>query len=187
MLRCLMSASTAPTTNCKLVCNEYGYFVDDKTKLKTFGVVGKRQLQDFINSFRDCCDYSLIMKSLMPSPAEFDDFEGILNVADKIHDVNDVLAYSSVLSEQFNLLPLEVKKHYANNYELFARDVISGGFADFVTKEYQPVESSQGSSDNSAADSQGVQGADSRRDDLVTELVKRVDDLAKKVGGKVDG
>lgn len=186
MLRVIMKPPKINPTPLKLTCNEYGYYVDEVTRMKTFGVIGKRDLQEFINSFVDCCDYSVIMKSLSPSVAEFEDFEDVLEIADNIHDVNDVLSYSSVLSEQFNLLPLEVKEHYGNNYELFARDVIGGGFADFVAKKYQPVEGSQSPSVDPVADSEGFQGTDQRRDDLVAELLKRVDDLTQKVGGKVN-
>lgn len=194
MLRVLMKAPTVIPTKLKLTCNEYGYFVDKETQQRTFGVLGERKLQEFIHSFVDQCDYTVIMRSLMPSVADFDDFGDLFEIAEDIHDVNDILAYGSVLREQFNNLPLEVKIHYGNNYELFARDVIGGSFADFITKKYGPQQSSQGSSgDNSAGDSvvQVVPGGapeagqgDGGARELVGQLQRELAELRAKVEGQ---
>lgn len=185
MLRVMMPASTLPTIKFKLTCNEYGYTLDN-SKHKVFKDLRKVMLQDLINSYLPSCDYSLIMKSLMPSPAEFADFEGFLSISDDIHDANDIISYSSILQEQFVNLPLEVKQHYDNNYELFAHDVVSGGFADFVTEKYKPKQGSEISSGDTASGGSGNQRTEPGYDDRISELVNRVDDLAKKLGGEVN-
>lgn len=148
MLRVLMQAPEVTPTKLKLTCHEYGYYVDKETKKKTFGVLGERKLQEFIHSFAADCDYSLIMKSLLPSVAEFDDFGDVLDIAEDIKDCNDILPYTLVLQEHFNSLPLEVKEHYANDYSIFAADVISGRFTDYVTEKYKPKQASQSASVN---------------------------------------
>lgn len=135
MLRILMKAPEITPTKLNPIVHEYGYKLDDKRR-KVFGVLNTFDCRERIQAFANLCDYAVIMKALNPSPAEFSDFGPVIEIASDIHDVNDVLAYSDVLRDEFVSLPLEVKKHYGNDFELFARDVIGGGFADFIAETY---------------------------------------------------
>ena len=168
MFRVLQSSVQKPV-EYKNTVNKYGYYLDDEKK-RVFGVIGSTDFVEFINSHLAQCDYSQIMSTLMPSTVEFDDFDGILALEEKINDPNDGLYYMSLLQDEFNKLPLEVKEKYGKDFSVFTRDFISGGFANYVAEKYKLDESSESnspSSNGTASPDERVAGFDRELRELI--------------------
>lgn len=180
MFRVLQPSVQEPVEFKKTV-NKYGYYLDD-SKSRVFGVVGTVDFVELINSHLPQCDYSQIMASLMPSSVEFDDFEDVLALEEKINDPNDGLYYMSLLQDEFQKLPLEVKEKYGKDFTLFARDFIGGGFADFINEKYGSDKGPENSSQSSDKIS-SPNGRVSELDEEFRELAKRVDELQKQTVG----
>lgn len=159
--------------------HEYGYRVNEKGD-KYFCKIGERDISVDINSYADQCDYTVIMKALNP-PLDFD-YDNLLETVD--FDVTDVLAvqaHMSVIEEEFQYLPKEVKSEYSNDYRKFARSVFDGSFAD----KYISVDESAEDSQNVEQDVGDVQVPNTRTvgvvDDQLASLTKQVADLTAKL------
>lgn len=174
MLRCLMPASYIPSVEYHEEQNEYGFFIND-AKQREFGVIGRRPVQELIQAEYENCDYRLIMQSLNPSVVDYDLFDSTLEVAQSISDPNDALLYGELLRDNFIKMPLEVKKKYANNYELFTADLLSGGFANYIAENFEK----QSVVENPVVDSQKSVSDEAGR---VAELERQLDELRKTVG-----
>lgn len=173
MLRCLMSAPDISPVEYHEEQNEYGFFIND-AKQREFGVIGRRPVQELIQSEYENCDYHLIMQSLNPSVVDYDLFDSTLEVAGSISDPNDALLYGEILRDSFVKMPLEVKKKYANNFELFTADLLNGGFANYVAEKFKkqpPVE-------NPVVNSQSSVSDEARR---VAELERQLTELRESV------
>lgn len=136
----------------------YGYKVEDGRRV--FGVVGKKNVVEEINSYREQTDFSIIMKSLNPDMSDFEQFGNLVdNVIPAIGSVQDMVSYEQILKDEFAQLPLKVKNKYGNDYESFARDVVGGGFVDYVKEEYKPQQGVKGVTDNGVAGDNGMERA----------------------------
>lgn len=136
----------------------YGYKVEGGRRV--FGVVGKKNVVAEINSYRDQTDFSIIMKSLNPDMSDFEQFGNLIdNVIPALGGVQDMISYEQILKDEFAQLPLKVKNKYGNDYESFARDVVVGGFVDYVNKEYQSHQGVEGVTNDSVAGDNGMERA----------------------------
>lgn len=147
--------------SCPPTCEEeepvYGYKVEDGRRV--FGIIGKKNVVEEINSYRDQTDFSIIMKSLNPDMSDFEQFGNLVdNVIPAIGSVQDMISYEQILKDEFAQLPLKVKNKYGNDYESFARSLIDGSFVDYVRSEYQPQQGVEGVADNGIAGNNGMEG-----------------------------
>lgn len=164
MLRVLRSPINWNPTKLNDMVHEYGYYLD-KEKGKQFGVLSEYSASERVNSFKDQCDYTLIMNELVKQDIRFEDFARTVELSDMLesgqYSLFDAL---DVVQEQFAAMPLEVKEKYENNYELFARDLVGGGFVDFIGEKYgrkafvESVADGGESSDSSVEDPAGSVG-----------------------------
>lgn len=180
MFRVLQPSVQEPVEFKKTV-NKYGYYLDDEKK-RVFGVIGSVDFVELINSHLAQCDYSQIMASLMPSSAEFSDFEDVLALEEKISDPNDGLYYMSLLQDEFQKLPLEVKERYGKDFSIFARDFIGGGFANFISEKYG-VDKGLESDIDSVVETSATVGSAPGFDREFKELTRRIDELQKQTIG----
>lgn len=176
MFRVLQPSVQEPV-EFKNTVKKYGYYLDESKK-RVFGVIGTVDFVEFINSHLPQCDYSQIMASLMPSSVEFEDFDGVLALEEKINDPNDGLYYMSLLQDEFQKLPLEVKENYGKDFSIFARDFISGGFANFVAEKYGSNKSSENDT-NLANGIDASDGSESGIDGKLGELARQLGELQR--------
>lgn len=168
----------------------YGYKVVDGRRV--FGVVGKKNVVEEINSYRDQTDFSIIMKSLNPDMSDFEQFGNLVdNVIPALGGIQDMISYEQILKEEFAQLPLKVKNKYGNDYESFARDVVSGGFVDYIRTEYQPEQSVKGVTDNGVASDNGVERAASADigsgGKTIEQLNRELENLKQQIVGSGKG
>lgn len=181
MLRNRIVAHEVLPVEFKPTINVYGYFLNDE-KRREFGKIGTRNICEEIQDALEGCDYRQIMDMLIGSGPSFDDFGDILNIAERITDVNDALAYSELLPDLFAEMPLEVREHYGKDYGKFAADIIGGGFADFIREKYIVDESVEGIADSVNTGVDGVQKSDNGDGGLeqdIERLRREVADLKK--------
>lgn len=118
------------------VVNEYGFLVDDHG-CKVFGVIGEKNIKEEVESYRGLVDYSIIMKELNPPISSFDEMSDYMEQFQGV-DFSDpltVVAVSETLKNDFDSLPLEIRKKYANDPTKFTADFIGGGIASELTQE----------------------------------------------------
>lgn len=181
MLRSKIVPRETVLVKFKPTINVYGYFLNDE-KRREFGKIGTRNMVDEIQDALEGCDYRQIMDMLIGSGPSFDDFGDVLNIAERITDVNDALAYSELLPDLFAELPLEVREHYGKDYGQFAADIIGGGFANFIREKYVVDESAESAADRSDANSAGVQSTDGGPG-RIEQLQAEIDRLRKSGSG----
>lgn len=165
----------------KPTINVYGYFLNDE-KRREFGKIGTRNVVEEIQDALESCDYRQIMDMLIGEGPSFDDFGDTLDIADRITDVNDALAYSEILPDLFAEMPLKVREHYGKDYGKFAADIVGGGFARFIREEYVVDESAQDASGSSDTGSDGVQDSDVRSG-RIEQLQAEIERLRKSGSG----
>lgn len=180
MLRCLMSVPVGDFQNdVNNITEVYGYFLNDN-KEKEFGLIDTLDTSDEVGQYLESCDYRLVMQALNPSSSCFADFEDVLELSANLSDPNDIVGLVPVLSEEFIKMPKEVKEHYDNNYNLFARDLVCGGFATYVNEKYGGDKSvAESVADSLLAEQQrDGNGTDIER---LNELAKQFEDLQRKI------
>ncbi|UPW40872.1 hypothetical protein [Sigmofec virus UA08Rod_6403] len=138
--RDFISCDEIPADEINSIVPVYGMYVDKETAERKFGVVGERDVQSDINSELQNSSYIMLRDSLEASISEFDyDFNDVINetVSLNVSDPLKAVYLMRTLEENFNSMPKEVKKKYANNVDNFARSVISGEFASYIEEQRQ--------------------------------------------------
>lgn len=157
----------------------YGYFLNGDNE-KEFGLIDTLDTADEVGQYLDSCDYRLVMQALNPSSSCFEDFEDVLELSANLSDPNDIVGLVPVLSEEFVKMPKEVKEHYDNNYNVFARDLVGGGFATYINEKYGRDESVEKSVADSLRSEQQHDG-DGTNTQRLDELAKQFDELQRKI------
>lgn len=185
MLRNRIAAREVLSVEFKPTINAYGYFLNDE-KRREFGKIGTRNICEEIQDALEGCDYRQIMDMLIGSGPSFDDFGDVMNIAERITDVNDALAYSELLPDLFAEMPLEVREHYGKDYGKFAADIVGGGFADFIREKYIVDESAESTADGVGASHDSVQKSDNGDERFKQDIERLRNEVAelKKLNGE---
>lgn len=192
MLRCCMHSDPNFGREVSPLSNRYGYFLNEENR-KEFGVLDKLDVRDAIQAELENCDYRQIMAVLNPDLTEFEDFDDVIELAARMSDPLDVVELTGVLKEEFTAFPVAVKEHYGNDYEVFARDIIGGGFADFVAEKYGFKQGSQSVADDSNASGVGDKKADDGNggvrtvDDALAVTRRQLDEVKQQLADLTGG
>lgn len=152
---------------------QFGYVIDEDGE-RVFKLIGERDIQADIDSYRSSCDYQLIMEELLKqegSSFDYDDSEIIELVK---NDKLDIATRGAMLRDEFYSLPLEVRVQYENNYAKFARSVESGEFSRNMLKGRKLVEDTENNIKKSIVDD-------------TTQLRKELEALKARLDSDIEG
>ena len=102
--------------SCSMEEDVFDYYFDDNGERK-FGVVGKKNVYDEIQRYKDSTDFTLLKQFLLDNP-DGKDFGIYGERPDIISDVNDMAMYLESANELYNSLPDVIKDKYKNMLEL---------------------------------------------------------------------
>lgn len=108
--------------------NEYGYYFDEVENERKFGVVGKKNVYDDIQSHLDSTDVTYIKKLLLDNGGEVldDTCFGDTTLCSK--DLLTNLNFADNARQLFNSLPTKIREKYGNDIYRFAKDYKQSDF-----------------------------------------------------------
>lgn len=102
--------------SCSMEEDVFDYYFDANGE-RQFGVVGKKNVYDEIQRYKDSTDFTLLKQFLLDNP-DGKDFGIYGERPDIISDVNDMAMYLESANELYNSLPQVIKDKYKNMLEL---------------------------------------------------------------------